>query len=461
MFGQAPGEQLQIVQLGSPNGARVIEDGALPIRAILVIWSYYTEVDMSDMYRWAEDMWRYPRSITGRGVRETISYLQVLVPGLEHHSVPSGTKAFDWRVPNEWNIRTAHISRRDGSIPIDWEDNNLHVLGYSWPIRTTMSREELEPHLYSLPKQPDAIPYMTSYYKARWGFCLSHNQRSSLGEGPFRVLIDSDLRPGVLDYADLIIPGASDEEVLLSSYICHPMMANDSLSGVVVTAALARWLMSEPRRYTYRIVFIPETIGSIVYLSQHLEEMKRKTIAGFVLTCLGDSGDWTFMPSPAGNTLADRVAGYTLGDKPFGLLNYLTNRGSDERQYCSPGANLPVCSVMRTPYGLYPEYHTSLDNLDFISQEALDESLTKYKMMIKIIEANRSWERTSPCEPFMTGHDLSSGLSTADCRPDLFLNICAYADGTRDLIDLANSVRSNALSVDSVARSLQSHGILK
>jgi aminopeptidase-like protein len=412
------------------------------------------------MHDWCKEMWDFPRSITGEGVRQTLSYLTNLVPELVTHSVPSGTEAFDWTVPPEWNVVEAFIDdNNNGDRLIDSYDNGLHLLGYSTPINAIMTREELEPHLYSIPEQPDAIPYITSYYKPRWGFCVTQKQRDALGDGPFHVVVDSTLKPGHLNYGELIIPGTNTDEVLLSCYICHPQMANDSLSGVVVTASLARWLLSEPRRLTYRILFIPETIGSICYLSKHLDEMKQNTIAGFVLTCVGDDKKWSYLPSPSGATLADRVALHVL--KNAETLSYLTDRGSDERQYCSPGVGLPVCSIMRSAYAHYPEYHTSLDNLDFISQKGLSESFDTYKHCLRILEANETWEMIQPCEPFLTKHNLHSGVTTAESRADLFLNVSAYADGTMDLMELSNVIGANALQVDAVARSLFHNGILK
>jgi aminopeptidase-like protein len=383
------------------------------------------------------------RSITGNGVRETLKIIQSSVP-IQIFEIPSGTKVFDWEIPREWNIRDAYILDGDGNKVVDWKLNNLHVVGYSMPVDRWMGLAELQQHLYSLEQQPDAIPYVTSYYKERWGFCLRHSDRVRLKEGSYRVVIDSDLKPGSLTYGEMILPGDSCEEILLSTYVCHPSMANNELSGPVVTAELAKWLASQPRRYTYRIVFIPETIGSLTYLSRNLDVLKENMVAGFVVTCVGDERAYSFLPSRNGNTLADRAALSVLecNQPHFAKYSFL-DRGSDERQYCSPGINLPVVSIMRSKYGTYPEYHTSLDNLAFVTPDGLAGAFAALRDCLELLERNKIYRCTCLGEPQLGRRGLYPTIQqgTTPRESTDMLNLLAYADGKNDLIEISRIVQ--------------------
>ena len=418
-----------------------------------------------EMHTWARDLFPICRSLTGNGVRETLAYIGGIVPSLTVHEVPSGTEAFDWTVPNEWNIRGAYIEDEHGNRIVDFARNNLHVVGYSTPVDEWMPLDELQPHLHSLPDQPGAIPYVTSYYVSRWGFCLPHAQRETLADGNYHVVIDSTLEPGSLTYGEVLIPGREEKEIFLSTYICHPSMANNELSGPVVTTALARWIGSLPdRRFSYRIVFIPETIGAIVYISRHLGELQRRVIAGYVVTCVGDDRAYSLLHSRAGETLADRAAKLVLKRHAPDLVEYsYLDRGSDERQYCSPGVDLPVASIMRTRYNSYPEYHTSLDDLTLVTPSGLEGGFDALRRTIELIERNHVYQVTTPCEPQLGKRGLYPTLSTrgAGFLVRSMTNMLAYADGTRDLVDLAGHIGVSADEAVETAEKLAAAGLLK
>ncbi|EMJ0648623.1 DUF4910 domain-containing protein [Campylobacter jejuni] len=401
------------------------------------------------MYELACELFPIPRSITGQGFRDSLEILNKTLGGgiLKFHSIKSGTKVFDWIVPDEWNVKEAYIITPEGEKICDFKKHNLNLLNYSEAIDQEIELEELQDHLYSIEKMPDAIPYVTSYYKRRWGFCLTHNERKKLKKGKYKVYIDAKHdENGVLDYADFILPSTqnSKDEILISTYLCHPSMANNELSGPVVAIFLAKWLLSlKERRYNYRFVIIPETIGSIVYLSKHLEHLKKHVKAGFVLSCLGDDHAYSLIHTPKENTLSDKVALHTLKNKEnFKAFSFL-NRGSDERQYNTPLVNLGIVGVCRTKYGEYKQYHTSKDDLNFISKKGLMGGLQSMQEMILNLEINAVYENTIVCEPNLGKRGLYHTLSTANDIP-LACNFLAYCDGKNDIIDIANILNIQA-----------------
>lgn len=418
------------------------------------------------MYRLAEELFPLCRSITGNGVRETLSILARELPALQVHEVPTGTQCFDWTIPNEWNVEEAYLARTDGERVVDFKENNLHLVGYSEPIDQIVSRADLEAHLHSRSDMPDAIPYITSYYRRNWGFCLPHRQRQLLQDPHYQVKITSTLAPGSLTYADLVIPGETTEEVLFSTYVCHPSMGNNETSGIVVAAQLARFVLGlASRRYTYRFVFVPETIGAVAYISRSLSDLKQHVVAGFILTCVGDDRSYSFIPSRKGNTLADRTARHVLEQvlkKNFSAYSFLS-RGSDERQYCAPGVDLPVVSIMRSKYGTYPEYHTSLDNMDFISSEGLFGGYLANRQCIECLEANETLRTTVHCEPFLSPRGLRPPLINGVTFPDwggLVSNILAYADGETDLIAMAELFQRPIFELVPAVKKLKECGLL-
>ena len=417
--------------------------------------------------KYFDKLWSINRSLTGNGNRETLKILSDLVD-LNISEIHSGTHCFDWTVPPEWNVREAWIKDMKGNTIVDFGKNNLHVLGYSEMFHGKLNLEILKEHLYSLPEQPDVIPYLTSYYKPRWGFCISDNLLKTLKDETYEVYIDSELNPnGSMTIGEAILKGETAEEILLSTYICHPSMANNELSGPLVTAFIYNELKkTNHRRYTYRLLFLPETIGSICYLSMHGSQLKEKLAAGYVLTCIGDSGKFTYKKSRRGNSLADRAAELVLNqtEKDFILEDFFPT-GSDERQYCSPGFNLPVGSLMRTRYGKYKEYHTSADNKKFISFEAMEKSVQKYLEIIHLIENNFVYENKLPfCEPQLGKRDLYPTLGSQKDTTD-YVNammwILNLADGSNDMIEIAKRSKIHFDTLIRAAEKLSEKGLIQ
>lgn len=406
------------------------------------------------------------RSITGNGVRETLAVLREYLPALQVHEVPSGTPALDWTVPAEWNIRDAWVKNAAGERVIDFQQHNLHVLQYSTPVHGWFSRRELDEHLFSLPEQPDLIPYRTSYYQASWGFCLRHHQREQLREEHYEVCIDSTLdASGSLTYGELVLPGASEEEVLLSCHCCHPSLANDNLSGLAVAVFLAQALARQPRRYTYRFVFGPGTIGSLVWLSRHRETVGRIR-HGLVLTLLGGPGGFTYKQSRRATADIDRTVALVLRD--FGAeyeVRPWLPYGYDERQYCSPGFNLPVGCLSRTPFGEFAEYHTSADNLSFVRPEQVAESLRLTEAVCEALERNHTYRNLSPYgEPQLGRRGLYKGVGGGQEGADwqmVLLWLLSLSDGSKSLLDVAEQANLPLALLHRAASALEGAGLLQ
>tara|TARA_B100001248_G_scaffold255260_1_gene234745 strand:+ start:7521 stop:8816 length:1296 start_codon:yes stop_codon:yes gene_type:complete len=420
----------------------------------------------SEIHEFARELWPINRSITGEGVRKTLKKISHHLPTLDIKSVPSGTKVFDWEIPNEWYINEAYIIMPNGKKICNFSENNLHLIGYSIPFKGKVTLKELKNHLHTLPSQPNAIPYITSYYQERWGFCLTQEQFDSLEDGIYEVCIDTKLFDGVLNFAELLIKGKSNKEVFLSTYICHPSMANNELSGPSVLTFLAKWLLGirEPE-YSYRIVFVPETIGSITYLSLNYKEMKSKVIAGFNVSCVGDDRMYSFLPTRSGNTTSDVVAKHALKwvDSNYQTYTWL-DRGSDERQYCSPGIDLPIASIMRTKYGQYPEYHTSLDDLEnVVTPGGLEGGYTVLKKAIEVIEKNKIYKVKVLCEPQMGKRGLYPTLSSkkSDKKVKLMMDLISLCDGENSLLNIADELCVPIWDLYEIVDNLLKHDLLE
>jgi len=420
----------------------------------------------NNIHALAQRLWKINRSITGEGVRETLEILKDIIPSLKIHSVPSDTAVFDWTVPNEWKVRDAYIVSPNGEKICRFTDNNLHLIGYSIPFRGRMSLSELKNHLYTLPDQPSAIPYITSYYKNRWGFCLTHEQFESLVDGEYEVYIDSELFPGELNYGELLIRGQSEKEIFLSTYICHPSMANNELSGPTVVTFLAKWLSEKSNpRYSYRIIFIPETIGSITYLNFNYKQMKERVVAGFNVTCVGDDRAYSYVPSRDGDTISDQIALHVLKWTDTEFVRYTWfDRGSDERQYCAPGIDLPVASIIRTKYGKYPEYHTSLDDLEtVVTPSGLDGGYWAIRRAIEALERNKNYKISVLGEPQMGKRGLYPTLSTKGSLGEvrLMMDFISLCDGKTSLLNIADKLNVPIWDLYDLCDKLEEHELLE
>jgi len=415
-----------------------------------------------ELHAFARDLYPICRSITGDGVRRTLAMIQDRIP-LQSTEVPSRTQVFDWSVPREWNIRDAYIKSADGERVVDFGKSNLHVMNYSIPVHASMSLGELRPHLFSIPEKPDWIPYRTSYYKEDWGFCLSHNQLLALKDGQYEVCIDSTLEDGSLSLGECYLPGRTSDEVLISCHVCHPSLANDNLSGLTVATHLAQFLAGRELRYSYRFLFIPGTIGAITWLARNQVAAERVR-HGLVLTCIGDPGAFHYKKSRRGNAEIDRAVMHVLSQQSSSpeFLEF-SPYGYDERQYCSPGFNLPVGCLMRSVWGTFPEYHTSADNLEFIRPAQLAESLRVCAAVFDVLESNRRYRNLNPfCEPQLGKRGLyhATGGGSIEEKLNARLWVLNLSDGHHSLLDIAERSRMAFPVIRDAADVLHESGLL-
>jgi aminopeptidase-like protein len=416
----------------------------------------------AEMHALVERMYPFCRSITGDGVRETLAVVGEHIP-LRLHEVPTGTSVLDWTVPQEWNIRDAYVADAAGRRVIDFRESNLHVVGYSVPVDETMSLTELRGHLHTLPETPSWVPYRTSYYSPAWGFCLAQDVLDALPDGDYHVKIDSTLADGSLTYGEHVVPGQVSDEVIVSCHVCHPSLANDNLAGIAVAVSLAQALAAEKPFHTYRFLFMPGTIGAITWLARNGERVYRVK-HGVVLACAGDRGSLTYKRSRRGDAEIDRVMAFVLKDKPHEIRDF-SPYGYDERQFCSPGFNLGVGSLTRTPYAGYPEYHTSADNPGFVSPESMEDTLDTLRTAFSVLDRNRRFVNLSPYGEPQLGkrglYDSLGGRSDAKDAQLAMLWVLSYSDGGSSLLDIAERAGLPFDAVDGAARALQAAGLLK
>lgn len=416
------------------------------------------------MHNLISDLYPICRSITGEGVRETLRRIQKRIP-LEIHEVASGTKVFDWTVPLEWNVTDAYVKDKTGARVIDFKANNLHLMSYSTPLRKTMRLADLKPHLFTLPDHPDWIPYRTSYYQQNWGFCLRHRDLEHFEDGDYEVVIDSSHQQGSLTYGETYLPGELSDEILVSCHVCHPSLCNDNLSGISVAVMLAQALAARARRHSYRFVFVPGTIGSITWLARNEHQVSRIK-HGLVLTGVGDEGAVTYKKSRQGAAEVDVAMQHVL--KHAGVQYHVVDfspYGYDERQYCSPGFNMPVGCLMRTPHGTYPQYHSSADNLDFVKAEALANSYDLCLSVFDLLDQNRVYVNMNPkCEPQLGRRGLYrsiAGQQEKQSKELAMLWVLNQSDGTQTLLDIAERANVPFCSIGEAAKALTDVGLLK
>lgn len=424
------------------------------------------EPERTQLAKYFERLWPICRSITGEGFRTSLDILSEIMP-TERLPFKTGEKVFDWTVPQEWNVKDAYLIDPNGKKRCSLQKNNLHLLGYSIPFQGKMKLDELKTHLYTLPDQPQAIPYLTSYYKEHWGFCLTHSEFQELPDGEYEVCIDSELKDGRVELGQAVLPGESKAEVLFSSYLCHPSMANNELSGPLLITHLYQRLKNRKLKYTYRFLITAETIGALCYLSKFGEDLKQNLIAGFQITCVGDPGPFTFKPSRRGHTIADRVAQRCLQNRnqPYSFEKFNPADGSDERQYCSPGFDLPIATVTRTMYAKYAEYHTSLDNLDFICMESLQDSINFYEEMVDEIESLKIYKSLNPYgEPQLGKRGLYPNLGSQkemEERVNALMWALNMSDGTCETKEIAEKSGHSPELIENVLLDLKNHDLMR
>lgn len=418
-----------------------------------------------EAYNLAVELWPLNRSLNTEGTSQTI---KKLLQGFNKHSriykIKSGKKVADWIIPKRWNVTKAYIETLKGEKLIDWEDNNLHLISYSIGINKIVSKKELFENLYFDRTKPESIPYKTSYYARKWGFCIAANDLNKFIDDSYRVVIESNFTNHPMEIGELYFKGRSTKEIVFSTYVCHPSMANNELSGPVVLHAIAKYLSTLNSFYSYRILFLPETIGAIAFLSKNLKKLKQRVIAGFVVTCVGDSKEWSFIESRSGVTLADKIAKRVLSQSQIDYKEYsFLERGSDERQYCSPGVDLPFASITRSKYGTFPEYHSSADNLNFISPEGLGSSIELYIKMIDEFESNQIYKSHFIGEPmyskYLLRNSIGAGLLSDDEKK--ISDIVALSDGSSDTTEIANKLNLKKEYLQEQCNKLVNLGILR
>ena len=425
-------------------------------------------VEGKRIYKLCEKLFPICRSITGSGVRKTLSIIDDYISDtgnrLNIYEIPTGTQVFDWTIPKEWNIREAYIEDVDHNRIIDFAENNLHVMGYSVPVDEWVDLPTLLEHVYTQPEQPEVIPYVTSYYLERYGFCMSDHMKKSLKHGSYHMFIDSELSEGSLTLADLVVHGNSEEEILFTTYICHPSMANNECSGPSLMAELIRFVSSlNNRRYSYRFVYEPETIGAITYISKNLDCLKKNVIAAFNLTCVGDKYGYSITETPNANSLSDNVLRNAIRNLSGAKIYSYIDRNSDERQYCAPGVDIPMVCFSKSKPGEYVQYHTSADNMQFVSPTGFQESFDIMKSVITALEWNYIYRSTTVCEPQLGRRGLTSTISQKGIYGDSLIirHIFAFSDGKRDLIDIADIIGVPVINLIETVERMCSSGILK